>query len=717
MKRRAVVYPARFAFGVGLIAPILLGGRILMAGTEAGPTPGDRIRRVISEVGGGDIGEETVLTVCAVVMVATWSRIVWASVSVAVCHWRGREPTRVDRPLTRLVLRLLMLAPVALNSVTPRAQAMSPIEFVEVAGGLEAGTESRQVLSQEILLVSIMAAVGVSWRLHRKRNAALRSDSSEALDPLALQFESEAMRHGDDVALSRLDLAVRSLLAGGHAGFRWLIQHPTGLIHVEGSNSNANCPPWTRVTDRVLVLGAELTLAELSRYAGDSNAQIPVLVPVGVTRAGAVWVNLESAGSFFVAGRDAQADAVWDGLCQSISLSPLHTSVNLIGSIDNNLLGSRQVVVSDHNGAQRVADVLHCYESPSVLLVDSTSMRVLCIPGAKSNEDVECGLVSRQGSWYLLPMEHPILPTACGERERTSITRLIGGGADALRSPETLGSEARTEDRSEKTITHHPLVQSPIVQSMLGDVSFIVRVMGRPSVDHVEHGEVSFERSRSEELVSWLALHPERRRRSAARADMWNVPVKDSTFSNITSDVRRTLTAFELPPEGDQWLSVTLNDELPLHPRIVTDVSLLERCLEHVRRYPDDGGQEVLMFALELVRGCPFDGSRFLWRDGTGLTTDIAMLIVRASMFCAEFGLETGDSEIVYRSTAKGLCAVPGHEGLVSIRMRQHARAGDRTSLVAEWESYCRSLMSDDWGDARPSPKMVELWSSLSRNN
>jgi hypothetical protein len=238
--------------------------------------------------------------------------------------------------------------------------------------------------------------------------------------------------------------------------------------------------------------------------------------------------------------------------------------------------------------------------------------------------------------------------------------------------------------------------------------------MGRPSVEHVDRGEVVFERSRSEELVVWLALHPDRRRRSAARSDIWNVPVKDATFSNITSDVRRSMTAHELPPTGDQWLSVTLTDDMPLHPRIVTDVNILETCLDHARRWPEDGGADVLAFGLKSVRGCPLEGSRYLWRDTTGISTEIAMLIVRAAMLCAEMALERGDVETLYWSTAKGLLAVPGHEGLVSLRMRQHAENGDRASLSAEWESYCRSLMSDDWGDAQPSQRMVDLWFSLS---
>ena len=74
--------------------------------------------------------------------------------------------------------------------------------------------------------------------------------------------------------------------------------------------------------------------------------------------------------------------------------------------------------------------------------------------------------------------------------------------------------------------------------------------MGRPCIEHLSEGEVEFERSRSEELVLWLAFHPGRRMRSAARADIWSVPIKDATFSNLTSDVRRSLAASKIRLEA-----------------------------------------------------------------------------------------------------------------------------------------------------------------------
>lgn len=195
---------------------------------------------------------------------------------------------------------------------------------------------------------------------------------------------------------------------------------------------------------------------------------------------------------------------------------------------------------------------------------------------------------------------------------------------------------------------------------------------------------------------------------------MWSVPVKDATFSNITSDVRRSLTVHETPPRDEQWLGVTMNDDLPLNPRVVSDMAVLERCLGYARRCPEDDGLGVLLFGLEFVRGCPLEGSRYLWHDAAGITTEIAMLVVRAALLCCEMALECGDVESLYRSSAKGLAAVPGHESLVAIRMRQHAENADRASLAIEWESYCRSLINDEWGDSQPSPQMIDLWRSLS---
>lgn len=707
MRRRILILFGRLIFGIvwigSAVAIVVLATVVL----EDGRDTWNVVRHV--RWGGFDdvLSEDLVLLACVAAIAGAWFRITWVIGVVAACHRKGREPRGSNRLLTRLVMRFLILVPFVVDGMSPRVHALSTFEITQHSGEssnvLSKATGSRDILlSRDVLLVSIVVAVGVSWRLRQRRLAALRENESVEIDERGLEFESEVVRHGEDLALARLDLAVRSLVATGNCDIRWLVQHSSGVIHVELTQIHSRTAPWTRVSDRVLVLDAEVSLPELSRSSSGSHVRVPILLPVGTTRAGSIWINLDNVGSFFVEGRGTCADAVWNGLCQSLALSPLHTSVSLIGTMDNELIGSRQIVAANEMDARQLSATLESGESPAVLLLDQDTRRHLCTVSTSRLES-EFGLVARDGSWFLLPLEQPILPTSCGEEDRATISNLIGTTSESITAAPSIITQHQEAVKHNETI-----------ESIIADISFIARVMGRPCVEHVDRGRVGFERSKSEELVIWLALHPHRRHRMAARTEMWNVPVKDSTFSNITADVRRSLTVIQRPPLDDQWLSVTHNDDLPLHPRIVTDVNVLECCFDHARKTPEVDGARVLMFGLDQVRGGPFEGSRYLWRDATGLATETAMLIVRASTLCAEMALEAGDIELLYRSTAKGLLAVPGHESLVSIRMRQHAANDDRASLTVEWESYCRSLANDDWGDAQPSPKMVDLWRSLS---
>lgn len=714
MMRRVVAWGARAVVMTVLVGPGI--AMIIALDRPVAEIAGDGLDLLVahsSDLRGGRITESLVVTLCVAVMVAAWLRIVWVAIVLVVGHWRGWDPSHLHRPAARILLRVLLLAPVALHVATPRATADSGSALLEAGRSVESRTSSK-----EVLLVSIAVAVGVSWRLRRERSHSVRTDEAYVIDDASTSFESEVVRHGDDVAFERLERVVRSCAMAEGCRIRWLVHHRSGLIHVECEPSavrdedlahrdqratHVHREPWKKVSDRVHRLDAEMDLTETGGAGVRADVRLPILLPVGLTDAGEVWVNVESVGRFTVEGRDSAADAVWDGLCQSLALSPWHSSVHVISDLDNTLQGRRQLLTHDIAGARDIAAVLHSSESPSVLLVSDGDSRSVCVHGARdeSHTSTFCGLQRRGETWYLMPMQSPIYPTTCRPQDRSAIVGLIGNTSEVVRC-------RSRSNRSQRADLHRH------ARDILAEVSFVVRVMGRPCVEHVDGGEVSFERSRSEELVVWLALHPDRRRRSTARAEMWNVPVKDATFSNVTSDVRRSLTAQEMPPTDEQWLSATLTDEMPLHRRIVTDVSLLASCLEHARRDPDDGGADLLAFGLGYVRGCPLEGSRYLWRDTTGISTQIALLIVRAATMCAEMALDRGDVEGLYWSTSQGLMAVPGHEGLVALRMRQHAHNGDTASLSAEWEAYCRSLTTDDWGDARPSPKMVDLWFTLS---
>ena len=241
---------------------------------------------------------------------------------------------------------------------------------------------------------------------------------------------------------------------------------------------------------------------------------------------------------------------------------------------------------------------------------------------------------------------------------------------------------------------------------------FVAGVLGPVSVTTADGDRVKFARARSEELLVWLTLHPSKRFRSMARADIWAEPVKDSTFANITSDARRAL---QVVAPGGSGLGVTLNDELVL-TGVVSDVEILRRCVDHARRRPEEGGLEALRYGLSLVRGTPFSGASYIWSDATGLATDAVMLVVRAASMLADMCADADDPDGVYWATGQGLLAVPGQEHLLAMRLRLHAERQDRVGLTTEWRAYLRMLAADPWSDGTPSPAMTRLWEELGAN-
>ena len=146
---------------------------------------------------------------------------------------------------------------------------------------------------------------------------------------------------------------------------------------------------------------------------------------------------------------------------------------------------------------------------------------------------------------------------------------------------------------------------------------------------------------------------------------------------------------------------------------VVSDVDILRRCVDHARRWPEDGGVEALRYGLSLVRGTPFSGASYMWSDSTGLTTDAVMLVVRAATMLSDMCAEAHDVDGVYWATGQGLLAVPGQEELLALRLRLHAERDDRAGLVAEWRSYLRMLAADPWSDGAPSPAMAQVWTEL----
>ncbi|CAB4884966.1 unannotated protein [freshwater metagenome] len=239
--------------------------------------------------------------------------------------------------------------------------------------------------------------------------------------------------------------------------------------------------------------------------------------------------------------------------------------------------------------------------------------------------------------------------------------------------------------------------------------SILVRLLGPVEVTDGAGRIAEFERSKALELVVWLSQHRDRSTRTAARTALWELNVRDATFANVVSDSRRTLARLAPVGNGEEWIGRTLTEQLPLHPGVITDADLLRLRFEHARTLSPQGVIDVLRPGLELVRDLVFFGTSYLWPDTEGITSQLTLLVTSSATLLGEQYLRLGDIDGVFWATGQGLKVLAGHEELIALRMRAHARQGDLAGVRQEWESYERALNADVWSSGDPAPKLVAL--------
>ena len=195
----------------------------------------------------------------------------------------------------------------------------------------------------------------------------------------------------------------------------------------------------------------------------------------------------------------------------------------------------------------------------------------------------------------------------------------------------------------------------------------------------------------------------------SARTALWDLAVRDATFSNVVSDARRAMAKLVMPPAGQEWIGRTMNEDLPLHDMVVSDVDLLADRVAAARGLEPHDAIAVLRPGVAFINGMAFEGTSYLWPDAEGITSAHVLLATSAAGELAGHYLTVGDVDGVFWATGQGLKVLAGHEELIALRMRAHALRGDLAGVRSEWDSYERAINADSWSDAEPSPKLVEL--------
>ena len=146
---------------------------------------------------------------------------------------------------------------------------------------------------------------------------------------------------------------------------------------------------------------------------------------------------------------------------------------------------------------------------------------------------------------------------------------------------------------------------------------------------------------------------------------------------------------------------------------MTTDADVLARALAESRGQSPQRAIALLRGPVQAIAGLPFEGASYLWPDGEGIVSNLVLLATSATAALAAQCLAVGDTQGVFEATARGLHVLPGHEELIGLRMRAHARAGDHAAVRQEWSNYERVVNADPWSDGEPSPKLVDLRKEL----
>lgn len=270
------------------------------------------------------------------------------------------------------------------------------------------------------------------------------------------------------------------------------------------------------------------------------------------------------------------------------------------------------------------------------------------------------------------------------------------------------GVEA-VEGPAHGTVVPAPDLMIETTEEPLTFRGIMVRVMGPVDVVNSRGESARFTRSKSLELLAWCVTHRSRSTRGAARTALWESDVRDSTFTNIVSEARRATTQLQAPAEGRPWLHRTLTEELVIDAEVTSDAEILRATLRQV----DDQGIEPMVAeaerAVSMIRGMPFEGTTYLWPEAEGISSDLIMVATSLAALLAIYHLKHGDVAGVFRATAAGLLALPGHEELIALRMRAHARVGDLAGVKQEWTAYQRVIARDPWSGGEPAPKLLAL--------
>ena len=628
--------------------------------------------------------------------------------------------------------------PPPVRSGDPTTTSVEP--DVTVDGILSGGRiPMKRGLGAAMLLAGGAIAVLDARRRQQLRGAQIgASFAPPTLAAIATESLLRSLSPADQ--LVRLDLALRCVapvLSRQHVRILAAEVADDGAIRVYTDRpAKVVAERWIPDVDAAAwLLPAGTSIVDLAVDARDVDQPCPAIVHIGESAGGHLFVDLEAIGVLSVDASPAVSASIIRCATASLAVSPFLESSRIftVGLGSDVQLGNPNVESHDSitQAAEAVSDTVGSIVSATSGTVTTLALRC-CTHGGEAWEPSLLLAVGEDDSVELAALV--ALAGGGGRGVGVMIDRSVPGSGAELRCCDTefvleplgirvspaglsVADVAAVDDLLEraewpllaavKDTTEVPTIVAPPFHGRPHEL--VVHTLGQVAVHSRDGTSVGFDRSKALELVVWLSQHRRHPTRTSARTALWDLAVRDATFSNVVSDARRAMAKVVPPLAGQEWIGRTMSEDLPLHELVVSDTELLAERVAATRGLDDRAAIEVLRPGVALIHGMPFEGTSYLWPDAEGITSAHILLATSASARLAACYLAIGDVDGVFWATGQGLKVLAGHEELIGLRMRAHANRGDLAGVRSEWESYERAVQADTWAAAEPSPKLVDL--------
>jgi hypothetical protein len=588
-----------------------------------------------------------------------------------------------------------------LNSVTPVAVVSALVDAVTLRNPVQLGMQfgllglwstwlwgfGSVVMSSRYSLLFVVALWSILFA-SRPAPAAARSVPSEQVVVATTSAVDELSHDAVPLALGSSAVLIAGLLT--YVSFlrdKQLRLAPAGSFMPPISQRSAFT--WAELSHRYRAQHADQIHEATQEMLNTGTGSPSVHVPIGLSANETVVVALAPGTRFDIVATDIELAktaarhliAVVQLAARGGSIRVVVESLSKLGGLDLSNEALPNVSIPDTNTVIRVViDVSQDVHASSLIVASNEAVVKICVLSDYPNR-MQLGA----NGWMLMPSEQRLSVFGLTEFETSVVQNLL-----------TESSKPAEEDKR-------------LCEPMDADWNVCVRLLGPVDAETRNGIPISFEKSKSLELLAWLTTHRERPTRVAARTALWEISVQDATFNNVVSGLRRGLASGSVGVDQIDFLPKTFTDHLSIHGSVITDVDVLNNAVSFVKNRGDRESWFGLLDALDRVRDLPFTGTDYLWPDSEGITSNFILSVITGSIMAAEHALQQGDLEGVFWATGQGLKVLHGHEELVALRMRAYGDAGDRAGVNAEWSSYERSLLHDSWSGGSPSARMFDL--------